>query len=339
MPPIIIYRLGSLGDTIVALPCFKKIAESFPEREKLVLTNVPVSSKAAALEEILRPGGFIDGVIEYPLRLRSPSALMRLRHQLMKTGSDTLIYLAANRGRLPVWRDILYFRSCGFSKIIGAPLTADLLKNRIDFVDGGEEPEAERLARTWVDLGPIDLKSPAAWDLRLTAAEIATGAQSVACFQNRDFFAINMGGKVLSKDWGEEKWGKLMLALVQKFSSMGVAVVGAGDDAARGETLLHLWPGRKVNLCGRLNTRECAAVLNRARLFIGHDSGPLHLAAAGQVPCVGLFGDYNSPRKWHPYGLKHRVVHDVRGLDMISVEHAYEAVVALLISSGTGPSI
>jgi len=44
-----------------------------------------------------------------------------------------------------------------------------------------------------------------------------------------------------------------------------------------------------VNLCGRLSPRETAAVIERARVFLGPDSGPMHLAASVRVPSVIAF--------------------------------------------------
>ena len=78
MKSVVIYRLGSLGDTIVALPCFHQIARSYPDARRILLTNVPVSTKAAPVEAVLRGTGIIDGVIAYPLSLRSPATLLSL---------------------------------------------------------------------------------------------------------------------------------------------------------------------------------------------------------------------------------------------------------------------
>ncbi|WP_028007993.1 glycosyltransferase family 9 protein [Solimonas flava] len=325
-PPVVIYRLGSLGDTLVALPCFHKIAEAFPQQRKLVLTNVPVSSKAAPLAVILQPGGFIDGVIEYPLQLRSVRSLWHLRRQLRNTGASTLIYLAANRGRLAVWRDVLFFKLCGFKKIIGAPLTADLLENRKNPVDGTEEPEAERLARTLHSLGAIELNRADAWDLRLTSREAEAADRAIATLAGQPFFAVNMGGKVAPKDWGEANWHALIDQLAVEYPELHLVVVGAAEDAPRADALLSRWPAGRVSVCGTLSPRECAAVLAQARFFIGHDSGPLHLAATMQTACVGLFGNYNHPKKWHPYGQKHRILHDMRGVQAITVEEVVSAV-------------
>ena len=56
--------------------------------------------------------------------------------------------------------------------------------------------------------------------------------------------------------------------------------------AGRGKSLF----GRAASLVGRLNLAELGEVLGRACLFIGPDSGPMHIAAASGVPIVALFG-------------------------------------------------
>lgn len=328
MPPVIIYRLGSLGDTVVALPCFHKIADAFPDSRRLVLTNVPVSPVAPSLETILQPGGLIDGVIEYPVAMRSMTDLWNLRRRLKSTGATTLIYLAASRGRLRVLRDVCFFRLCGFSRIIGAPLTEDLSRNR-RYPNGTVEREAVRLARTLHELGQIDLADPAAWDLCLSSAELQTAQQALSSLDEVPFFAVNMGGKLVKNDWGRPNWKRLMEELVGTLPAMKLAVVGAAQDAERADELLKLWPHGGLNLCGSLTPRECAGVLRSARFFIGHDTGPMHLAAAAQTPCVALFGNNNPPAKWHPYGTQHRAIHDIRGVDAITVEQVKTAVLSL----------
>ena len=169
--PIVIYRLGSLGDTVVALPCFHQIARSFPDASRLVLTNDPVASVAPALDTILGPSGLIGGIIPYSIGERSIVRLAKLALKLRATGATTMVYLAAGRGRQSVMRDVRFFRLCGFKKIVGAPIDADLHDNRFDPGTRTYEPEAERLARTLEPLARIDLKDRANWDLRLTSTE------------------------------------------------------------------------------------------------------------------------------------------------------------------------
>jgi len=317
--PVVIYRLGSLGDTIVALPCFHAIAKAHPDARRVVLTNIPVSSKAAPLEGILGGSGLIDSTTAYPVGTRSIQALWQLRRELVALGADTLYYLTPARGLLAAWRDLVYFKLCGFKHIIGIPLTPDLQTNRTG-ADGSLEQEACRLARCMAPVGPIDLNDPAQWDLRLTAAEISAGQRITAPLSLRPYIAINMGGKVLKNDWGQHHWAQLLQHLAPQYSDHGLIIVGAQEDSARAQAVGAHWQGPVVDACGRLSPRESAAAMQQARLFVGHDSGPMHLAAAMGVPCIGLFGDNNPPAKWHPYGRAHHVIHRMSGVQTIRVD-------------------
>ncbi len=328
---IVIYRLGSLGDTVVALPCFHKVAQVWPNAERIVLTNFPVSSKAAPLETILRDGGLIDAAIVYPVGTRSLYRLWALASQLRSLKADVLVYLTPARGLRNAFRDWAFFKLCGFKRVVGIPLTHDLQNCRkLDPpIPGGlpvEERECERLARCLYELGPIDLDDPHVWDLRLTEAEFLAGASVLTPLLGTQYFAINMGGKAKEKDWGLPNWRALLKVLSDRYPRAGLLIIGAAEDSERAQDLAVAWKGPVVDACGRLNPRESAAAMRQAVAFIGHDSGPLHLAAATGVSCVGLFGNLNQPQRWHPRGPQHRIIHRMNGLDTISVADVMAAV-------------
>ena len=107
---IVIHRMGSLGDTVVALPCFHKLAEAFPDAERYVLTNIPVSSKAAALELILGQSGLIHGVIDYPFKLRSVRQMRVFARRLRALQADDAYLSHATRGKVSlIYRDLPVF--------------------------------------------------------------------------------------------------------------------------------------------------------------------------------------------------------------------------------------
>jgi heptosyltransferase-3 len=328
---IVIYRLGSLGDTVVALPCFHKVEQTWPEAERIVLTNFPVSSKAAPLDVILREGGLIHSAIAYPVGTRSLVELWRLALQLRALHAEVLVYLTPARGRINALRDWLFFKCCGFKHIVGTPLSEDLQKCR-DLVPETptqpriEERECERLARCLQPLGPIDLNDPEMWELRLSERELAVGDEVLAPLGTTGYLAINMGGKAKEKDWGMHNWKMLLEKLSEQYAGNGLLIVGAAEDSARAREISALWEGPVVDACGRLTPRESAAAMRHAVVFIGHDSGPLHLAAAAGVRCVGLFGDFNQPQRWHPPGSQHRIIHRMSGLESISVSEVVGAV-------------
>ena len=63
-------------------------------------------------------------------------------------------------------------------------------------------------------------------------------------------------------------------------------------------------------------------------MLVCHDSGPMHLAATQGTRCVALFGNFNRPRQWFPYGRDHVVIYEPLGVRHISVERVADAVEA-----------
>ncbi|HEU4459533.1 MAG TPA: glycosyltransferase family 9 protein [Methylibium sp.] len=326
---VLIFRIGSLGDTVVALPCLHRIAQCYATSRRVLLTNVPVSTKAAPAQAVVGGVGLIDDYLAYPVGLRSPAGLWRLARQIRALAPSALVYLMPTRSRLGLWRDLSFFKLCGVPSIVGAPLAEDLRRNRRD-AGGLFESEGSRLARCLAPLGAIDLADRALWDLRLTADERANARRVCAALGGRPFLAINMGGKIAIKDWGVERWQALLGELRAARPGFGLLVVGAPEDHARGADAAARWGEGAVNACGALTPRESAAAMESAAAFVGHDSGPMHLAAAVGVRCVGLFGSHEPPALWHPIGVGHTAIHRMAGVETIGVAEVRAAVLATL---------
>lgn len=325
---VVVYRLGSLGDTVAALPAFHAVASAFPRRRRILLTNVTENPKAPTPLSVLGAGtGFIDHVELYRANMRSPRSILRLIRNLRRLEASTLVYLMPSRGRSADRRDWIFFQLAGFRRIIGLPLDGSLAHRGLDSADDVEQ-ESVRLARVLEPDLHIDLSAPDAWNLRLSSSERAVG-ESVTRDLGDRFLAVNMGGKVAANDWGEENWIQLAQRITARDDSLGLLVVGGPFDRPRAEVLAGHWSGPVAIAC-ELTPRESAAALSAATAFVGHDSGPLHLAASVGTPVLGLFGNHNRPRKWHPYGAHVRVIHEMAGTQHIPVERALTEVQAML---------
>lgn len=304
---ILIYRLGSLGDTIVSLPCFHLVARAFPDAERRVLTNVAVSAKAAPLELVLGDGGLIHGIMRHPIGLRRPGEIFALARAIRAYAPDCLVYMTEPHGPMAVRRNHAFFRLCGIPRIVGLPL-GDLTEPRYRAERGRWEYEAERLARCLAELGDAELDNAASWDLRFSAAEEAEAAAILRDWPGRENYAgFSIGAKVDVKDWGDTNWRTVLSSVGADRPERGLAIVGSADEAARSDGLAAHWPGPVLNLCGKLSPRVSAIVLRGARLFFGHDSGPMHLAASVGTPTVPVFSARAKPGVWFPYGEHHRV--------------------------------
>jgi ADP-heptose:LPS heptosyltransferase len=306
---VLIYRLGSLGDTVVAIPALRLVARAFPDSERWMLTNFSISSKAAPMSQLLEGMGLVHGFISYPIGVRNIAKLARLIARIRALGAEALVYMAAPRGRLRAWRDALFFKVCGIRRLIGVPYTRDL-QNVRQLRGGMYEYEGSRLARCLAELGDAGLRDPASFDLELSSQEIATAETILVGFPDgRPILAAGVGGKVDVNDWGDGNWGRLLERLSQEARDWSLVMLGSADERERCEHLLKHWNGNSRNLCGTIPVRVSAAVLARCRLFVGHDSGPMHLAAAVGTPCVAVFSSRNLPGEWFPHGSQHRVIY------------------------------
>jgi heptosyltransferase-3 len=306
---VLIYRLGSLGDTVVALPCFHQIARAYPDAERCLLSNIPVHNKAPAAFAVLDGSGLVHGYMRYPLATRSIPELTALQRQIRAFRPQVLVYLTPRRLAGEVIRDTAFFRLCGIPKIVGAPMSRDARTNRLDPVTGWYEPEASRLARVIKDLGSINLNDRSYWDLRLTLDEHKRAVEALDSVQERPLLACSVGTKVQAKDWGPANWRIVLDELAAELPQYAIVLIGAAEESAVSTSAAAAWSGRSLNLCGKLTPRQSAAVLARTRLFVGHDSGPMHLAASVGTPCVAVFAARNRPRVWFPWGEHHEIVY------------------------------
>jgi ADP-heptose:LPS heptosyltransferase len=315
---VLIYRLGSLGDTVVALPSLHLAARAFPKAERRMLTNFPVSSKAPAAAAVIGESGLVHGYLRYEVGTRNPLELLSLWWKLLRWRPEVLVYLGPARGVAAARRDARFFRLCGISWQVGVPLTDEMQKNLPGPADGALEPECARLARNLHELGEAKIDTPGAWGLHLTESEIARALEALAPAGDRPILAVSVGTKVQSKDWGKENWQALLRSVAEEHAGYALVLTGAAEESAASEYAAEGWreaAGAEsciINLCGKLTPRESAAVFAEAAIFVGHDSGPMHLAATVGTPCVAIFAARNIPRVWFPHGGRHRVIfHEV----------------------------
>ena len=139
------------------------------------------------------------------------------------------------------------------------------------------------------------LEDRGAWDLRLTDEERGKATEVLGVARGNPVLAVSVGTKVQSKDWGRENWRALLEALGGLYPGYALALMGVPEESEASEFAASGWRAGAgptsvvINLCGRLTPRESAACFAESRMFLGHDSGPMHLAATVQTPCVAIF--------------------------------------------------
>jgi ADP-heptose:LPS heptosyltransferase len=307
---ILVFRIGSLGDTVVSLPALRVIRRRHAGSPVTLLTNTPADGglKAASSTQVLEGTGLVDDYIEYPHGSLSPSKLWRVLRTIRRKGPRICYFLMPNRSHVQARRDRLFLRLAGIREIIG--LDPGLFATRAP--REGEflwESEAARLMRTLGVAQPI-LK-PNDFSLEITPAEIRIALQRLRSSGIEGaHIVISIGAKSPVNDWGDPRWIECLQIIGKNATGIGLVAIGSTVEAERSDRLLRDWPGPCANFCGHLSPRESASVLAGAILFLGHDSGPMHLAAAVETPTIAIFSARNMPGIWFPFGQERNVFYN-----------------------------
>jgi lipopolysaccharide heptosyltransferase I len=119
-----------------------------------------------------------------------------------------------------------------------------------------------------------------------------------------DYAVIVPGARWKTKIWPAEKFGKLASLL-----PLESIIVGSKTDKAIADEIVSLSGGRALSLAGKTNLRELIAVISRANFIVSNDSGPMHIAAALNVPVFAIFGP-TDPSRTGPYGKGHTIIRE-----------------------------
>jgi ADP-heptose:LPS heptosyltransferase len=291
-----------LGDHLITVPIYKRLRSMYKDDRLVLICNVPAkgNSKLVGPTSFLPPTLF-DEWHHYPVGSNLRAALETF-FLLRGLRLDELIYLMPRRTIAQGLRDRLFFW------LARVPLTGLRIQSREQRprpIVGSQlvEHESDRLARL---VGLEIEKTPRDLSIDITDAE---RSEAAALLGDEDVctIAVNIGGKLDIKDWGVDKWSALITELAAISGIERLILLGAADEFDYSERLRQLWPRSSHNFCGRLAPRLSAAVLAKAQLFVGHDSGPMHLASAVGVPVVAIFCSRDLAGHWFPLGAVTRV--------------------------------
>jgi ADP-heptose:LPS heptosyltransferase len=307
---VLVFRLGSLGDTVVALPSFRLVARAFPQAERRVLTNVPRSARETDLDAVLGGTDLVHGYMHFDPSERSAAAIAAVRRSIRDYAPDVLVYLVEQGSRLRTVRHLAFFMSCGLMSIVGMPELGADGSHAFDPDTGLWESEAAYLLRRISALGEASVDDPALWDLGFTPEERQQADAALRGFAGAGgFLAMAPGSKIEAKDWGAENWALLAGAVSARSPGLGLVTVGGPADRERAARVAASWRGPHRDLCGAVSPRVSALVLARARMLAAHDSGPMHLAAAVGTPVMAIFSARARPGIWFPRGEGNRILH------------------------------
>jgi ADP-heptose:LPS heptosyltransferase len=309
---ILIYRAGRIGDSIVAIPAIQALRDAYPGAS-LALVTVRGDDGGLWADDVFGEFGWFDAIVTYQQGvLRRPRAALALLSDLRRLDADLVVHLGSERNSwLRVQRDRAFFALAGITRFVGGSSEAVTWYGRLNRADAEHPYEVDRLldlvraagaaapAAVAFDL-PIGDPARARVDVLLAAPGFDAG---------RPLVALCPGSAQPAKRWPIERYGEVGAQLIRRHGA-SLVVVGGVQEAAVATQVSAAWPTERwLNAAAeRLTTLEMAELLRRCTIYVGNDTGPMHVAAAVGTRCVAVFGAQYPSRSWHPYGEGHVVL-------------------------------
>ncbi len=289
-----IFRPGLIGDLVLAVPGLRALRNAFPGAEITLIAQ----PWAADLAERFSCVDRVLPLQELPWDWESPSP-----------GGDDDIFLqeaVAYRYDLVLQLHADASAAARFALALGARITAGFCRDEelggrfqllLPMLEG--EPEVFRVMKLAHALGGVPrgvhLEYPL---LPRDLEEIQEHPALAAVFGQRPLVVLHPGARPPSRRWPLERFAAVA-NLLQETRRAAVVLVGGAEEVPLVEKVREGMEGYALNLAGKLSLGGLAALLTRADLFVGNDSGPAQLAAAVAPRSLRIFGPANRGR-WAP---------------------------------------
>jgi lipopolysaccharide heptosyltransferase II len=131
---------------------------------------------------------------------------------------------------------------------------------------------------------------------------------------------FHIGAGYPSKLWEPSRYAKLMNILAEKYNTQ-VLILGGHNDVYIYKSIKENLNFKPINVIGKTDFSETAALIERCNLFVGNDSAPVHIAAAVGTPVIVIFSAANNVNRWRPYGKNVFVI--TKKIDCIHCEKTF----------------
>jgi ADP-heptose:LPS heptosyltransferase len=328
---LLIVRLDEIGDLVMTTPLLRECRKNLPKAWISLLVK-------PSIKNIVEMCPYVNEILTYDWEVgrfdRCERACARAhlkRHQralqLARTGLWNKYFDFAI---VPRWAPDFYHAAfvaylSGASSRLGyseknhhdGPKVyegLDYLMTHVMYNDApGHEVERTLNAITYLK-GTIESSQLELWTSQADE-RFANEALNVNDSSDHAFIAFGIGAREAKRIWPAANFTELAVWLTENYGAH-IVLIGSGPDVSLGQEIERNASHKLINLVGTATLRQTAAVLKRCDLFVGNDSGPMHIAAAMQTPvveisCHPLTGSpthQNSPQRFGPWGDSHVVL-------------------------------
>ena len=292
---ILVVKLDHLGDVLLATPVFSNLRRAYPNAELHALTG-------AWGRVVLEKHPDVNKVLEYNspafCRTGQPTSLretFKLYCQLRDEKYDLMIELRSD------WR-IVWF---ALLRLTAKRLSRAALQvaNKLGFAQFSGTHETTRNLDV---LKQVSIPTPVQTAIfSITAEDEKWAYDFLAMYQidkQRPMIAIHPGSPIALKRWLPERYAELADWLIAQKRAQ-ILFVGVKDEIPIITEIQAHMRKESISVAGKTTLTQLASILHTCSVFIGNDSGPMHLAAAVGTQTIGLYGP-GDPTRFAPAGEK-----------------------------------
>ncbi|HVV00266.1 MAG TPA: glycosyltransferase family 9 protein [Verrucomicrobiae bacterium] len=309
---ILVIRGGAIGDFILTLPAIAALRRQFP-KAYLELLGYP------HIAQLAMSGGLVDKVQSIEAGALSGFFAKNgiLKEHLADYFSEFDLILSYLYDPDGIFKANV--ARCSAAQIIEGPHRAR---------------DSEKIHAAKVYLQPLERLAIFDADPvpRLSLARKSCAPSAAADCPSKALLALHPGSGSDQKNWPEAKWAELLEAIINS-TAFDLLIVGGEAEGARLQRLAAALPPRRIRVAQSLPLPELASLLERASIFIGHDSGISHLAAALGLPGLLLWSE-TLEEVWRPPSGRMLTLRDPGGLAALPVERVLTALRELALATG-----
>ncbi|MHB8482360.1 MAG: lipopolysaccharide heptosyltransferase II [Nitrospiria bacterium] len=299
---ILIIKLSSMGDVIHTLPVPQALKTLYPGARISFLVN-------RQYEEILTGNPYIDEILLFDRKFRnhffkSIFSLMKLVRKMRKESFDLVIDL---QGLL---RSGLISWASNGRNVIGLGNAREgslFFYNQVIPADNAKLHAVDRyllIPKTmgWEEKPQFNIKID---KKDKVFVEDFIKAEKVKSYLK--LIGIQPVARWKTKEWSGANFAKLA-DLIQQNQEYQVVFLGSREELLQVQKIVRQMKTLPIIATGKVNLKQLAALLKKCEILITNDSGPMHLAAALNIPVIALFGATDF-RRTGPYGDQHLILH------------------------------
>jgi len=288
---ILVIKIGSIGDVILATPSLRAIRKNFPRAKIFCLIG-------RESREVLQRCPYLDGLIVYDYKDKNKGlkGLWGIAKELRRYNFDKSIDFQNNRKSHLIAFLSMALERYGYANKKWCFLLTHQVKDNLLSL-----PPVDHQFKVLEMLG-IDYQDKylELWPAKQDDDYIRELLEAEWLSEVENIVGINLAAseKWLTKCLPLEKVAKLCDELANR--NLRVAITGTEKDLKAAHRLSQIVKSKPAILVGKTSIVQLASLIKRCKVYISADSAPLHVAAAMRVPVVGIFGPTSALRHMPP---------------------------------------